>query len=96
MLVASSTEEAEMPGERAHNRTDVIPFQLRQRSLRLVACSVCLRVWEENAWIEAGEVIPRLRTFEHDDVVRLGSSLCDRCEMELRLQRRSESDALAA
>jgi hypothetical protein len=52
MLVASSTEEAEMPGERAHNRTRVIPFQLRQRSPRLVACSVCLRVWDESVWIE--------------------------------------------
>ena len=34
-------------------------------------------------------MIRRLRTFEHEDVVRLGGALCDRCEMELRLGRRS-------
>ena len=85
-----------MSSTHLHNRSRIIPFRLRRRSPRLVACSVCLRVWEEGAWIEAGEVICRLRTFEHEDVVRLGSSLCDRCEMELRLRRRSESDALAA
>ena len=96
MLVASSTEEAEVPGEHAHNRTRIIPFRLRRHSPRLVACSVCLRVWEDGTWIEAGEVICRLRTFEHENVVRLRSSLCDRCEMELRLRWRSESDALAA
>ena len=85
-----------MPGERAHNRTRVIPFRFRQRPSRLVACSVCLRVRGDGAWVEAGEVIRRLRTFEHENVVRLVSSLCDRCEMELRLRRRSESDELAA
>ena len=79
-----------------HNRSRVIPFRLRRRLSRLIACSVCLRVWEDGAWIEAGEAIRRLRTFEHDDVVRLGGTLCGRCELELRLRRRSDSEKLAA
>jgi len=79
-----------------HNRSRVIPFRLRRGSSRLVACSVCLRVWEDGAWIEAGEAIRCLRTFEHEDVVRLGGALCGRCEIELRLRRRSEPEELAA
>ena len=85
-----------MSSTRLHNRSRIIPFRLRRRSPRLFACPVCLRVWENGAWIEAGDAIRRLRTFEHDDVVRLGGTLCDRCEMELRLRRRSDSEELAA
>ena len=85
-----------MPGERMQNRNRVIPFRLRRRSHRLTACSVCLRVRERGAWVEAGEVIGRLRTFEHEDVVRLGGALCERCEMNLRLRRRSDAEELAA
>jgi hypothetical protein len=96
MLQASSIQEAVMSSTHLHNRSRVIPFWLRRRSSRLVACSVCLRVWENGAWTEAGEAIRRLRTFEHEGVVRLGGALCGRCEMELRLRRRSDSEELAA
>ena len=85
-----------MSSTHLHNRSRVIPFRLRRRLSRLVACSVCLRVWKDGAWIEAGEVIRRLRTFEHEGVVRLGGALCDRCEGELRLRRRSDPEELAA
>jgi hypothetical protein len=67
-----------------------------RRSYRLVVCSVCLRVREGTEWIGAGEAIRRLRTFEHEQVVRLGGALCERCETELRLRRRSDMDQLAA
>jgi hypothetical protein len=98
MLQASPIQEAEMSSTQLHNRSSVSPFRLRlrRRSARLVACSVCLRVWENGAWIEAGDVIRQLRTFDHDDAVRLGRALCDRCEMELRLRRRSDLQKLAA
>jgi hypothetical protein len=95
-LVASPVKEVEMPAGRAHNRNRVIPFRLRRGLRGLVACSVCLRVREGRAWIEAGELIRRLRTFEHDDVVRLRGALCEGCETELRLRRRSGSEELAA
>lgn len=68
------------------DRRSVTPFRLRPRTPRLVACSVCLRVREGAAWIEAGEAILRLQTFEHDDVARLAGALCDRRETELRLR----------
>jgi hypothetical protein len=95
-LVASWIKEVEMPADGAHNRNGVIPLRLQRRSRRLVVCSVCLRVRVGGAWIEAGELIRRLRTFELDDVVRLGGALCEQCETELRLRRRSDSEALAA
>jgi hypothetical protein len=86
----------EMRSERAHSRSRVIKFRIRRGSHRLVACSVCLRVREGEAWIEAGDVIRRLRTFEHEDVVRLCGALCDRCALELRLRRRRSVEGLAA
>ena len=85
-----------MPAEHLHNQRRVIPFRLMRRSSRLVVCSVCLRVREGGEWIEAGEAIRRLRTFEQKQVVRFGDALCDRCETELRLRRRSDADQLAA
>ena len=85
-----------MSSTHLHNRSRVIPFPLRRGSSRLVACSVCLRVWENGGWIEAGEAIRHLRTFEHEGVVRLSGALCDRCETELWLRRRSDLQKLAA
>ena len=85
-----------MPGDRTNNRKRVIPFRLRRRLPRLVTCSVCLRVREGRAWIEASEVIRRLRTFEQEDVVRLTGALCERCELVLRLRREGGSTELAA
>jgi hypothetical protein len=89
-------KEPKMPAEHLQNRSRVIPFRLMRRACRLVVCSVCLRVREGGNWIEAGEAIRRLRTFEHEQVVQLGGALCDRCETELRLRRRSDVDKLAA
>lgn len=85
-----------MQAERVHDRNRVIPFRLRRASNRLVACSVCLRVREGEGWIDADEAIRRLRTFERERVVRLGGALCDRCETELQLRRRSDDEELAA
>ena len=85
-----------MHADSAQNRNRVIPFPLRRGSHRLVACSVCLRVRVAGHWIEAGELIRRRRTFELDEVVRLDGALCDRCETELQLRRRSGSEELAA
>jgi hypothetical protein len=96
MLVASSMKEVEMHADSAHNRNRVIPFPLRRGSHRLVACSVCLRVRVAGSWIEAGELIRGRRTFELEDVVRLDGALCDQCETELQLRRRSGSEELAA
>jgi len=86
-----------MPDEHVRSGSRMIPFRLRRRALRLVACSVCLRVREDGVWIDGREAIRRLRTFEHENVARLEGALCDRCEMELRLRRQSSSfEELAA
>jgi len=85
-----------MPGKRAQNRNRVIPFRLQWRSHRFAACSVCLRLRDGGAWVEAGEVISRLRTFEHEEIVRLVGALCERCQTELRLRRGSSPEELAA
>jgi hypothetical protein len=95
-LVASTAKEVDMPADRAHNRIRVIPFRPRRGSRRLVACSVCLRVREGGAWIEAGDLIRRLRTFELGDVVRLCGALCEGCEIELQRARRSGSEQVEA
>jgi hypothetical protein len=85
-----------MRSEHRHNQGRIIPFPRRRRPVRLIACSVCLRVREGAAWMEPGDAIRRLRTFEHEHVVRLGGALCDRCQTELELRRRSGSEDLAA
>ena len=85
-----------MPGEHAYNRDHVVRFLPRRNSLRLVTCSVCLRVWEDGAWVEASEVIRRLHTFEREDVVRLAGALCQQCETGLRLRRERDCEQLAA
>ena len=85
-----------MPGSAMHNRNRIIPFPGRRGSPRLVVCSVCLRVHVDGAWMEADDLIRRLRTFELGDVVRLGGALCEPCETELRVRRHSDSEALAA
>jgi len=79
-----------MPYRRVHR------FRLRPGTNRLVACSVCLRVRDGAEWIETREAIRRLRTFEHENVVRLGDALCERCELELGLRRRRSTGELAA
>ena len=83
-------------GERVHKSNGVIHVSFRGRLRRLIACAICLSVKDHGAWIEAGEAIRRLRTFERQDVVRLGEALCERCETELWQRRRGSSQELAA
>jgi hypothetical protein len=85
-----------MPGNRPQNRNRFVPFRLRRGSHCFVACSICLSVRNGEEWIEAGEAIRRRRTFEHGDVARLGGALCEGCQTEFRLRRRSASEELAA
>ena len=80
-----------MPQARVLTRNRVIPFRLRGGRRRLVACSVCLRVQDGRAWLDADEVIRRLRTFDCDDVVRLRGAVCERCRTYLGHRRESGS-----
>jgi hypothetical protein len=57
--------------------------------LKLVACSLCLRVHQDSGWIEAGEAIRRLRTFDRSEV-RLEPGICDRCSELIARRRNSD------
>jgi hypothetical protein len=82
--------------EHVHVPARVVPLRRGHRSSRFVVCSVCLRVRERKAWIDAAEAIRRLRTFEDERLVQLGVGLCDRCKAELRLRRQNTVESLAA
>ena len=58
--------------------------------LRVIACSLCLRVLHESGWIDAHEAIRRLRTFAHPAPVGLDPGLCDHC-LEVVAARRAEA-----
>jgi hypothetical protein len=64
--------------------------------LRLVTCSICLRVRIDREWVEAHAAIRTLRTFEQKSVVSLLGALCDRCEERLRLRRQRDPEQLVA
>ena len=51
----------------------------RPTPLRVIACSLCLRVLHESGWIDAHEAIRELRTFALPAPVGLDPGLCDRC-----------------
>jgi hypothetical protein len=74
-------------------------LDLRQRAQRrsgLAACSLCLRVLRGGEWVEAGDLIRVLRTFEQRALPRLGPGLCDHCELGLWERRRLGAERLAA
>jgi hypothetical protein len=85
-----------MFGERVLRSNGAIYRRVTGRARRFVACAICLSVQHDGAWIEAGDAIRRLRTFERQDIPRLGEALCDRCQMELWQRRRGSSQELAA
>jgi hypothetical protein len=72
----------EMPGDR-----EVAGDASQRGQLSLAVCSICLRAQHGSEWIGSGELIRRLRTFEHAVVPRLGPALCDRCAEAIRVRR---------
>jgi len=65
----------------------------RPAPLRVIACSLCLRVLHESGWIDADEAIRKLRTFALPAPVGLDPGLCDRC-LDSVTARRAESRPL--
>jgi hypothetical protein len=63
--------------------------------IKLIACSICLRVQRGSDWLEAERVIRDIKTYD-DDLPRLRGAVCTDCA-ELISQRRADvEDALAA
>ena len=68
----------------------------RQRHTDLVTCSLCLRVRRGSDWVEAGDVIRELRSYEHSAAPRLQPGICEPCG-ELILDRRAhDAETIAA
>jgi hypothetical protein len=67
----------------ARNRSQTSP----EIVLGFRACSLCLRVHDGSAWVEAAEMIRRLRTYDLPHAVHLESGICDGCAEELAARR---------
>jgi hypothetical protein len=93
---ASSGKETVVFDKRLYRSNSGTHLRFPGRATRFVACAICLRVQHDGAWVEAGDAIRLLRTFERKDVVRLREALCERCETELWQRRRESSRELAA
>jgi hypothetical protein len=63
--------------------------------IRLVSCSVCLRVQHESGWIPAEEAIRELHSYGLREPVRLAPGLCDDCS-DAVAARRGRASAGAA
>jgi hypothetical protein len=55
--------------------------------LAVVACSLCLSVLYEGAWVEAEEAIRELRSYESPVPVALEAGLCDTCADRVHARR---------
>jgi hypothetical protein len=73
-------------------QTHELPVRADRRSapLRVIACSICLRVLHESGWVDADEAIRKLRTFALPAPVGLDPGLCDRC-VDVVAARRTET-----
>jgi len=73
-------------------QTHELPVRADPRSapLRMIACSICLRVLHESGWVDADEAIRKLRTFALPAPVGLDPGLCDRC-VDVVAARRSDT-----
>ena len=66
-----------------------------QRHLHLVTCSLCLRVRQGSAWVDAEAVIRELRTYELLSLPRFEPGVCDECLVAI-LERRTEPEGAIA
>jgi hypothetical protein len=60
-------------------------------SLKVVACSLCLRVLHESGWVDAGQLIRERRTFDLPSPVHLESGICDGCIDRIAERRMAQS-----
>jgi hypothetical protein len=96
MLIASTMHDSDTSNQHSHDPNAVITLMHGRDSLRLVTCSICLRVRMDREWVEAHAAIRTLRTFAHKSVASLLGALCDRCEEGLRLRRQRDPERLVA
>jgi hypothetical protein len=62
----------------------------------LIICTLCQRVQRGQDWVEMGQVIRELRTFELETVPQLHGVICDDCVDSILQRRADPGEALAA
>ena len=67
-----------------------------RRHLHLVTCSLCLRVQQGSAWIDAEAVIRGLRTYELQSLPHFEPGVCDDCLAAILERRAGPEEAMAA
>ena len=67
-----------------------------RRESELVVCSLCLRVRRGPAWIEPGDVIRELRSYELDELPELRPGVCDDCADAILERRARAQETIAA
>jgi hypothetical protein len=53
----------------------------------LPVCSICLRVHARGTWLEPGDAIRELRTYESAVPPRLRAAICPECETQIAYRR---------
>jgi hypothetical protein len=76
-----------------HTYEPLVHAEPRPAPLRVIACSLCLRVLHESGWIDAHDAIRELRTFALPAPVGLDPGLCDQC-LDAVAARRAETATL--
>jgi hypothetical protein len=66
------------------------------RSTDLIACSLCLRVRRDSAWVEPEDVIAELRSYELDTPPALLPGVCDNCADAVFDRRTQTEEPVAA
>jgi hypothetical protein len=55
----------------------------------LATCAWCDRVHVDDRWVDAGQIIRHLRTFEHPTVPTFVQTICGTCERRREAKRAS-------
>src|SRR5256885_14713781 len=93
-----SARSSDPPGIAPSEKGVVMEWNLirRRRSTDLVACSLCLRVRRDSAWVEPEDVITELRSYDLEAPPRLLPGVCDDCADAIFDRRAGIEEAIAA
>jgi len=72
-------------------RPPILPVEARP-DIRLVACSICLRVHRDAGWTAPETAIRELRSYERANAPRLEPAVCDECAGAVAARRRAARD----
>jgi len=96
IMDTASASVAHDEGSRVVPLFPALPKAPETDRLSLAACSLCLRVLSGSDWVDAEDVIRRLRSFEQTTPPRLAPALCASCVESIRLRRIDAPGPIAA